>query len=174
MMKKTILSLLITLCPILTFASDYIYLESSDSDNTTDEYSDSIVPNPIDEDISNLNSNQINKKTSLNEKKDRDENIYDVVEQMPSFQGGAVALMSYINKTLKFPAEDCGQGRVIVSFVVEKDGSITNAIVTRSVDPAFDREALKIINSMPKWIPGKKNGRNVRVRFNVPVQFKLQ
>ena len=173
MMKKTILSLLITLCPILTFASDYIYLESSDSNNTTDEYSDSIVPNPIDENISNLNSNQINKKTSLNEKKDSDENIYDLVEQMPSFRGGTVALMSYISKTLKFPDEVCGQGRVIVEFVVEKDGRITNAIVIRSVDPTFDREALRVIKNMPKWIPGKKNGRNVRVRFNVPVQFKL-
>ena len=75
---------------------------------------------------------------------------------------------------IKYPDEVCGQGRVIVSFVVEKDGSITNATIRRSVDPAFDREALRVISSMPKWIPGKNNGRNVRVRFNVPVQFKLQ
>ena len=172
-MKKTILTLLITLCPILAFASGYRYFESTVVNNATDKDSEYIAPDSVDENISNLNSNQINKKTSLNEKKDSDENIYDVVEQMPSFQGGAVALMSYINKTLKYPDEVCGQGRVIVEFVVEKDGRITNAIVIRSVDPAFDREALRVINSMPKWIPGKKNGRNVRVRFNVPVQFKL-
>jgi protein TonB len=59
-------------------------------------------------------------------------------------------------------------------LLIEKDGSITDARVTRSVDPALDKEALRVINSMPKWIPGKKNGRNVRVRFNAPVQFKLQ
>ena len=166
MMKKTILTLLITLCPILTFASDYIYLESSDSNNTTDEYSDSIVPDSVDENISNLNSNQINKKKPVQE--------VCVVEQMPSFPGGYGALMSYINKNIKFPAKVCKQGRVVVSFFVEKDGSITNATIRRSVDSAFDREALRVISSMPKWIPGKNNGRNVRVRFNVPVQFKLQ
>lgn len=165
-MKKTILSLLITLCPILTFASDYIYLESSDSDNTTDEYSDSIVPNPIDENISNLNSNQINKKKPVQE--------VCVVEQMPSFPGGYGALMSYINKNIKFPAKVCKQGRVVVSFFVEKDGSITNATVVRSVDPALDKEALRVIKSMPKWLPSKEDSHNVRVRFCVPVKFKLQ
>ena len=173
-MKKTIITLLITLCPILVFASDVTNLESTDANNTINQYSEYIVPNSVDENISNLNSNQTNKKTARNEKKDSDENIYDLVEQMPSFRGGTVALMSYISKTLKFPDEVCGQGRVIVEFVVEKDGRITNAIVIRSVDPTFDREALRVIKNMPKWIPGKKNGRNVRVRFNVPVQFKLQ
>ncbi len=174
MMKKTILTLLITLCPILVFASDVTNLESTDANNTINQYSEYIVPNSVDENISNLNSNQAKIKKPINQEKDSDENIYDVVEQMPSFQGGNVALLSYISKTIKIPAEDCGQGRVIVRFVVEKDGRITNAIVTRSVDPAFDREALRIINSMPKWIPGKKNGRNVRVRYNVPVRFALQ
>ena len=62
---------------------------------------------------------------------------------------------------------------MIVSFIVEKDGSITNATIERSVDPAFDREALRVVSSMPNWIPGKHNGRKVRVRFIVPVQFKL-
>ena len=171
-MKKTILSLLITLCPILTFASDYIYLESSDSNNTTDEYCDSIVPNPIDENISNLNSNQINKKTSLNEKKDSDKNIYDVVEQMPSFEGGAVALMSYIRKTLKFPAEDCGQGRVIVSFVVEKDGSISNVKVLRSLHKDLDAEAVRVVKSMPKWKPGSQLGKTIRTQYTLVVEFK--
>ena len=173
-MKKTILTLLITLCPILAFASDYRYFESTVVNNATDKDSEYIAPDSVDESISNLNSNRAKIKKHVHQKKHNDENIYEVVEQMPSFQGGAVALMSYINKTLKYPDEVCGQGRVIVSFIVEKDGSITNATIRRSVDPAFDREALRVISSMPKWIPGKNNGRNVRVRFNVPVQFKLQ
>lgn len=174
MMKKTILSLLITLCPILTFASDYIYLESSDSNNTTDEYSDYVVPNSVDENISNLNSNQTNIKKPINQEEYNDVKLICVVEQMPSFPGGYEALMSYINKKIKFPAKVCKQGRVVVSFFVEKDGCITNAAVVRSVDPALDKEALRVIKSMPKWLPGKKNGRNVRVKYCVPVKFKLQ
>ncbi|MBP7359534.1 MAG: energy transducer TonB [Prevotella sp.] len=93
---------------------------------------------------------------------------------MPSFTGGNGALMDYISKNIKYPTESDAQGRVVVTFTVEKDGSITNATVTRSVDPAFDKEALRVINSMPKWIPGKRNGQNVRVRYTVPVTFRLQ
>ena len=174
MMKKTILTLLITLCPILAFASDYRYFESTVVNNATDKDSEYIVPDSVDESISNLNSNRAKIKKHVHQKKHNDENIYEVVEQMPSFPGGQEALMTYINHNIKYPEEDCGQGRVTVSFIVEKDGSITNATIRRSVDPAFDREALRVISSMPKWIPGKNNGRNVRVRFNVPVQFKLQ
>lgn len=174
MMKKTILTLLITLCPILAFASDYRYFESTVVNNATDKDSEYIVPDSVDESISNLNSNRAKIKKHVHQKKHNDENIYEVVEQMPSFPGGQEALMTYINHNIKYPEEDCGQGRVTVSFIVEKDGSITNATIRRSVDPAFDREALRVISSMPKWIPGKNNGRKVRVRFNVPVQFKLQ
>ena len=173
MMKKTILTLLITLCPILAFASDYRYLESTKVNNATDEYGEYFAPDSVDESISNLNSNRAKIKKHVHHKKHNDENVYEVVEQMPSFPGGQEALMTYINHNIKYPEEDCGQGRVTVSFIVEKDGSITNATIRRSVDPAFDREALRVISSMPKWIPGKNNGRKVRVRFNVPVQFKL-
>lgn len=174
MMKKTILTLLITLCPILAFASDYRYFESTVVNNATDKDSEYIAQDSVDESISNLNSNRAKIKKHVHQKKHNDEKVYEVVEQMPSFPGGQEALMTYINNNIKYPDEVCGQGRVIVSFVVEKDGSITNATIRRSVDPAFDREALRVISSMPKWIPGKNNGRNVRVRFNVPVQFKLQ
>lgn len=173
-MKKTILTLLITLCPILAFASDYRYFESTVVNNATDKDSEYIAQDSVDESISNLNSNRAKIKKHVHQKKHNDEKVYEVVEQMPSFPGGQEALMTYINHNIKYPEEDCGQGRVIVSFIVEKDGSITNATIRRSVDPAFDREALRVISSMPKWIPGKNNGRNVRVRFNVPVQFKLQ
>ena len=173
-MKKTILTLLITLCPILAFASDYRYFESTDVNNATDKDSEYIAPDSVDESISNLNSNRAKIKKHVHQKKHNDEKVYEVVEQMPSFPGGQEAFMTYINHNIKYPEEDCGQGRVTVSFIVEKDGSITNATIRRSVDPAFDREALRVVSSMPKWIPGKNNGHNVRVRFNVPVQFKLQ
>lgn len=173
MMKKTIITLLITLCPILAFASDYRYFESTVVNNATDKDSEYIAQDSVDESISNLNSNRAKIKKHVHQKKHNDEKVYEVVEQMPSFPGGQEALMTYINHNIKYPEEDCGQGRVTVSFIVEKDGSITNATIRRSVDPAFDREALRVISSMPKWIPGKNNGRKVRVRFNVPVQFKL-
>jgi periplasmic protein TonB len=103
--------------------------------------------------------------------------VFDVVEQMPSFPGGAAALMAYLRDNMKYPvvAQENGvQGRVVVSFVVEKDGSITDVQVARSVDPSLDKEAQRVVKSMPHWIPGKQNGSAVRVKYNVPVTFKLQ
>jgi protein TonB len=103
--------------------------------------------------------------------------VFDVVEQMPSFPGGPSALMQYLSNNVKYPvvAQENGvQGRVVVSFVVERDGSITDVKVVRSVDPSLDREASRVVQSMPKWIPGKQNGSPVRVKYNVPVSFKLQ
>lgn len=102
---------------------------------------------------------------------------YDVVEEMPSFPGGQAALMSYLNRHIEYPvvAQENGvQGRVIISFVVEADGRIDEAEVARSVDPSLDREALRVVKSMPKWIPGKQNGECVRVRYSVPVVFRLE
>ena len=103
--------------------------------------------------------------------------VFDVVEVMPSFPGGQGALMSYLSSHTKYPvvAQENGvQGRVTVSFVVERDGSITDVHVVRSVDPSLDREAARVVSTMPNWQPGKQNGSAVRVKFNVPVQFKLQ
>lgn len=103
--------------------------------------------------------------------------VFDVVEQMPSFPGGQSALMQYLANNIKYPvvAQENGvQGRVVVSFVVERDGSITDVQVVRSVDPSLDREAQRVVKSMPKWIPGKQNGQAVRVKYNVPVSFRLQ
>lgn len=103
--------------------------------------------------------------------------IFDVVEQMPSFPGGPSALTQYLSNNVKYPvvAQENGvQGRVVVSFVVERDGSITDVKVVRSVDPSLDREAARVVQSMPKWIPGKQNGSPVRVKYNVPVSFRLQ
>lgn len=103
--------------------------------------------------------------------------VFDVVEQMPSFPGGNSALMSYLNSNVKYPvvAQENGvQGRVVISFVVEKDGSITDVQVVKSVDPSLDREASRVVRSMPRWNPGKQNGQAVRVKYDVPVSFKLQ
>ena len=109
--------------------------------------------------------------------KEEEHKVFDVVEQMPSFPGGNAALMEYLSKNVKYPvvAQENGvQGRVVVSFVVERDGSITDVKVVRSVDPSLDREAARVVSSMPKWIPGKQNGSTVRVKYNVPVSFRLQ
>ena len=103
--------------------------------------------------------------------------VFDVVEEMPSFPGGQGALMSYLYSNTKYPvvAQENGvQGRVIISFVVERDGSISDVKVARSVDPSLDREAQRVVMSMPRWTPGKQNGLTVRVKYTVPVVFRLQ
>ena len=103
--------------------------------------------------------------------------VFDVVEEMPSFPGGSAALMSYLNGNTKYPvvAQENGvQGKVIISFVVERDGSISDVKVARSVDPSLDREAQRVVKSMPRWTPGKQNGQTVRVKYTVPVVFRLQ
>jgi protein TonB len=109
--------------------------------------------------------------------KEEETKVFDVVEQMPSFPGGPAALMQYLSSNIKYPvvAEENGvQGRVVCTFVVEKDGSITDVRVIKSVDPSLDKEAMRVVKSMPKWIPGKQNGSAVRVKYTVPVTFRLQ
>lgn len=102
--------------------------------------------------------------------------VYDVVEQMPSFPGGISGLRTYLNQNVRYPAEaqeTCVQGRVVVSFVVGKDGHISDVTVLRSVDPSLDKEAVRVIRNMPRWTPGKQGGEPVKVRYNVPVSFRL-
>ena len=102
---------------------------------------------------------------------------FDVVEQMPQFPGGPAALMEFLSKNVKYPQEAYKngiQGRVIVTFVVNKDGSISDAKVVKSVDPQLDEEALRVVHSMPNWIPGRQNGEPVNVKYTVPITFKLQ
>ncbi len=103
--------------------------------------------------------------------------VHDFVEQMPSFPGGMGALMSWLSQNIKYPviaAENGVEGRVIVQFVVEKDGSITDVKIAKSVDPSLDKEATRVVSSMPHWIAGRQNGNPVRVKYTVPVTFKLQ
>lgn len=102
---------------------------------------------------------------------------FTVVEQMPMFPGGYGALMGYLRDNIHYPtvaAENGVQGRVVVGFVVERDGSITDINILRGVDPSLDREAMRVVKSMPKWTPGKQNGSAVRVKYQVPVSFRLQ
>ena len=102
---------------------------------------------------------------------------FDVVEQMPEFPGGQTELMKYLQQSVKYPkeAQEKGlQGRVIVSFIVDTDGSVEKPEVVRSVDPQLDAEALRVVKMMPKWQPGKQNGKVVRVKYHFPVTFRLQ
>ena len=103
--------------------------------------------------------------------------IFTVVEQRPMYPGGDAALMGYLRDNIKYPtvaAENGVQGRVVVGFVVERDGSITDVNILRGVDPSLDREAMRVVKSMPRWNPGKQNGSAVRVKYQVPVSFRLQ
>ena len=118
-----------------------------------------------------VKTNKTTKKSGANDK------VYVVVEQMPSFPGGDSALLKYLFENIKYPMSALKaqkQGRVMVRFTVEKDGAITNVKVARSVTPSLDAEAVRAIKSMPKWSPGKQGGEFVRVKYNVPVTFKLK
>ena len=102
---------------------------------------------------------------------------YTAVEQMPEYPGGNAALLKYINEHVKYPviAQENGiQGTVSIRFVVSPTGEITNVEILRQLDPSCDKEAVRVIKSLPKWVPGKQNGRPVPVFFTVPVRFKLQ
>ena len=103
--------------------------------------------------------------------------VFDVVEQMPTFPGGQMELMKFIAENVRYPkeAEEKGkQGRVVLTFIVEKDGSVSNIDVAKKVCDELDAEAVRVVSSMPKWTSGKQNGRNVRVKYTIPVTFKLQ
>ncbi len=105
------------------------------------------------------------------------EEIFVVVEEQPEFPGGNAAMMKFLSDNIKYPviAQENGiQGRVITNFVVERDGSITDVQVVRGVDPSLDKEAVRVIQSMPKWKAGRQRGSAVRVRFTLPVVFRLQ
>ncbi len=111
------------------------------------------------------------------EKADTKDEVFMVVEQMPEFPGGIQELMSFLSKNIKYPASAMAknvQGRVIVQFVVEKDGTPTEFKVIRSVDPDLDAEALRVMKEMPKWKPGMQRGQVVRVKYTVPVTFRIQ
>ena len=102
--------------------------------------------------------------------------VFDVVEVMPQYPGGPIAMLKYLMENIKYPEQAMKegiQGRVTVRFIVEKDGSISDVKPILSVHPLLNKEAVRVVESMPKWTPGKHNGKPVRVRFNLPVMFKL-
>ena len=103
--------------------------------------------------------------------------IYETVEQMPSFPGGEASLQAYLSNNIEYPdiaLKNNIQGRVEVLFVVEKNGSVRDVHVDRPVDPLLEEEAIRVVKSMRKWIPGRLNGEPVRVRYMLPITFKLQ
>ena len=105
------------------------------------------------------------------------EKVFGIVEQMPQFPGGQTKLMEYLSENIRYPeelAETCVQGRVIVTRVIEKDGSISDVKVVKSVHPLLDKEAVRVVSGMPKWYPGKQNGVTYRVKYTLPVTFRLQ
>ncbi len=115
--------------------------------------------------------------TIVEEEEESENHIFTVVEKMPQFPGGDAALLKFIGNSIKYPviAQENGiQGRVVVSFVVNRDGSVVDAEVIRSIDPSLDREALRVVGTMPKWSPGEQRGKPVRVKYTVPIQFRLQ
>ena len=113
----------------------------------------------------------------VQEEEPEEQQIFQVVEEMPEFPGGMAECLKFLGKNIKYPTisqENGVQGKVIVQFVVNKDGSIVDPVVVRSVDPYLDKEALRVIKMMPKWKPGKQRNKPVRVKYTVPVTFKLQ
>lgn len=119
----------------------------------------------------NAQSNTGSKEKTSNEK------IYDVVEIPPSFPGGQAALLAWIASHVNYPQkamESRIEGRIIVGFVIECDGSVSQAKILHGVDSLLNKEAIRVVMGMPKWTPGRQNGKNVRVKYNVPVNFRLQ
>lgn len=107
----------------------------------------------------------------------KDQKVFDVVEQMPEYPGGMQAMLDYLSANIKYPADALKQkieGRVIASFVVETDGSVSDIKLHKKVFPSLDSEAVRVIEGMPRWIPGKQKGKTVRVKYTIPVNFRLK
>ena len=115
--------------------------------------------------------------SATEEVEEEEAQVFFIVEDMPEFPGGEMALRTYIANAIKYPviAQENGiQGKVYVTFVVGKDGSVSNASIARGVDPSIDKEALRVVNTLPKWKPGKQRGKPVNVSYTVPINFVLQ
>jgi len=112
----------------------------------------------------------------VNEEMKIGDDIFVIVENMPEFPGGELAMRKFLNKAIRYPAvaqENGIQGKVIVNFVIDKDGSVSNARIARGVYPSIDKEALRVVMSLPKWKPGMQRGKAVRVSYTVPISFQL-
>ena len=147
---------------VLNVVEDNVETESIDINTEDDKETEVVIAAPVEAPV----------------EEEEEEVVFVVVESMPEFPGGQQALFKYLSDNIKYPviAQENGiQGRVICQFVVNKDGSIVDVEVVRSGgDPSLDKEAIRVIKSMPKWKPGKQRGKPVRVKYTVPVNFKLQ
>ena len=147
---------------VLNVVEDNVETESIDINTEDDKETEIVIAAPVEAPV----------------EEEEEEVVFVVVESMPEFPGGQQALFKYLSENVKYPviAQENGiQGRVICQFVVNKDGSIVDVEVVRSGgDPSLDKEAIRVIKSMPKWKPGKQRGKAVRVKYTVPVNFKLQ
>jgi len=124
-----------------------------------------------------LSTTTITAQKTVVSKNQSKENVFDVVEHMPEFPGGMDSLMVFLQRTVKYPKEamDKGiQGRVLVKFIIEKDGQVSTPEVVKSVYAALDEEALRVVRCMPNWQPGRQKGKVVRVFFTLPITFRLQ
>lgn len=134
----------------------------------------SIAPQPKKQQQSQQITSTIQSEEFVDENNDE---VYVIVEDKPEFPGGDAAMMKYLSENIKYPviAQENGiQGRVICQFVVNEDGSIVDINVVRSVDPSLDKEAIRVIKSMPKWKPGMQGGKAVRTKYTIPIGFRLQ
>ncbi len=147
---------------VLNVVEDNVETESIEINTEDDKEAEVVIAAPVEAPV----------------EEEEEEVVFVVVESMPEFPGGTQALFKYLSENVKYPviAQENGiQGRVICQFVVNKDGSIVDVEVVRSGgDPSLDKEAVRVIKSMPKWKPGKQRGKAVRVKYTVPVNFKLQ
>ena len=160
---KLLLSSIIIGLGVTAYGQDTVKSQASVKKEETKV--DSIIK--INKDSLNIKQDSINYNPAV---------IIDYIEVKPQFPGGDKALMKWLSENVYYPKEgaDDVQGRVFCRFIVEKDGSISDVEVVRSLEPAFDTIAVSIIKSMPKWIPGTQNGKAVRVYYTLPVTFKLQ
>jgi protein TonB len=120
---------------------------------------------------------QVDFQVAVEEEEREDSQVFMVVEEMPVFPGGDAALQKYLSTSVKYPtiAQENGiQGKVYIQFVINQKGEVTNATLLRGVDPSLDREALRVVQAMPKWKPGQQRGRPVKVSYTVPINFVLQ
>ena len=120
---------------------------------------------------------EVQQEEVVEEEEPAEQEVFLIVEQMPVFPGGDAELRKYLAQSVKYPviAQENGiQGRVFVKFVIAADGSVTNVEVARPFDPNLDKEAVRVVKSMPKWTPGKQRGKAVRVSYTVPINFVLQ
>ena len=147
---------------VLNVVEDNVETESIEVNTEDDKETEGVIAAPVE----------------APQEEEEEEVVFVIVESMPEFPGGQQALFKYLSENVKYPviAQENGiQGRVICQFVVNKDGSIVDVEVVRSGgDPSLDKEAVRVIKSMPKWKPGKQRGKAVRVKYTVPVNFKLQ